>query len=611
MSRMSRSALPPTAAAPPSRRPATPLLLIACVACLLEPMLLAVGPQQAPPANPKPTFRVAENLATIDAVVTDKEGQQVRNLGPEDFEVRQRGRELAVRQVVYIDATAPSPIPESAPTSTLASRSAATTTAPVEAPTTTRTVALVVDDLGLSFASTYEIRKAVTKFVDSQILPEDIVAIVRTGGRRRRAATAHDRQAGPPRRDRQHPLDRREPIWHWIVHPGQRLQYARPGRTQWRWCATGRSRLDVGAQLRGCRRGSPEDGEIRNTVLASAWLNSLEFVIRGMQVIPGRKAVVVFSEGFDMLNDRLAGEEVWHSFIRLMNRANRAGVVVYTVDPRGLLSGGITAEDNPQPKMDTGGGLSMGDPKGTQQREVILNALKTRHDFLRNSQDALYYMAAQTGGLAIQNTNDLSRGLGRILDDLKGYYLIGYDTPEGRAPDWEHAPVSLHLKRSGLSLRSRQGEFGPATKLEAEAPLNTDPLVSAALSPFRAGAVRVRLNALFARSGKAGYLLQSHLYFDGMDVPLVKGSDGRYQAELEIGELLVADNGVLPATARRTLSLTLDDDQYRQMMAGGMVYTLPIALKEPGVYQVRAAVRDTRTGSVGFRVAGPGRPSSG
>ena len=55
-----------------------------------------------------------------------------------------------------------------------------------------------------------------------------------------------------------------------------------------------------------------------------------------MQVVPGRKAVVVFSEGFDMFNDRLAGEEVWHSFIRLMNRANRAGVVVYTVDPRGL-----------------------------------------------------------------------------------------------------------------------------------------------------------------------------------------------------------------------------------------------------------------------------------
>ena len=452
---------------------------------------------------------------------------------------------------------------------------------------------------GLSFASTYEIRKAVTKFVDSQILPEDLVAIVRTAGGvgalqqlttdkrvlhaaidniRWTAASRFGIGSFTPVNDSNMP-----------VQAGPNGDGAQQDGLD---SMSGRNSADAAGDL-------PKTGEIRNTVLASAWLNSLEFVIRGMQVIPGRKAVVVFSEGFDMLNDRLAGEEVWHSFIRLMNRANRAGVVVYTVDPRGLLSGGITAEDNPQPKMDTGGGLSMGDPKGTQQREVILNALKTRHDFLRNSQDALYYMAAQTGGLAIQNTNDLSRGLGRILDDLKGYYLIGYDTPESRAPDWEHAPVSLHLKRSGLSLRSRQGEFGPATKLEAEAPLNTDPLVSAALSPFRAGAVRVRLNALFARSGKAGYLLQSHLYFDGMDVPLVKGSDGRYQAELEIGELLVADNGVLPATARRTLSLTLDDDQYRQMMAGGMVYTLPIALKEPGVYQVRAAVRDTRTGSVG------------
>src|SRR6185437_2872061 len=91
-----------------------------------------------------------------------------------------------------------------------------------------------------------------------------------------------------------------------------------------------------------------EVGEIRNTVLSTAWLSALEYVIGGIESVPGRKAVVVFSEGFDLFKDRMAGQQVWHGFVRLMNRANRSGVVLYTVDPRGLLSGGLTAEDNPQ-----------------------------------------------------------------------------------------------------------------------------------------------------------------------------------------------------------------------------------------------------------------------
>src|SRR5262249_54874612 len=45
-----------------------------------------------------------------------------------------------------------------------------------------RTIAVVVDDLGLSFESTYYVRRALKKFVDEQIQPGDLVAIIRTGG---------------------------------------------------------------------------------------------------------------------------------------------------------------------------------------------------------------------------------------------------------------------------------------------------------------------------------------------------------------------------------------------------------------------------------------------
>ena len=71
-------------------------------------------------------------------------------------------------------------------------------------------------------------------------------------------------------------------------------------------------------------------------------------------------------------------------------------------------------------------------------------------------------MAQQTGGFAILNTNDLGSGLGRIVDDTRGYYLIGFETliPTGEA--WDPNDVRVRVKRPGLKVRARRGLFGPA-----------------------------------------------------------------------------------------------------------------------------------------------------
>ena len=223
----------------------------------------------------------------------------------------------------------------------------------------------------------------------------------------------------------------------------------------------------------------------------------------------------------------------------------------------------------------------MGDNKGTKQRQIILDTLKVRHDFLRNSQDALYYMAAQTGGLAIQNTNDL--GGARARDQRPSWLLLDWLRIQGGRACRLGTCARQHPREKTGSVDSfPSGSVRSRDAIDDDTPAIADPLVAAALSPFTSGAVPLRLNALFARSHQSGYLLQSQLYIEGHDVPLVEGADGRYQAELEIGELLVGDNGMLPAGARRKLSLTFDDEQYRQVRAGGMLYTLPFTLKESG-----------------------------
>ena len=128
-----------------------------------------------------------------------------------------------------------------------------------------------------------------------------------------------------------------------------------------------------------------------------------------------------------------------------------------------------------------------------------------------------------------------------MLNDLRGYYLIGYEARPGGA-DWENAPVSVHVKRSDLSIRARQGPFGPAMRSADDAPVISDPLVAATLSPFSASGLPVHLNAWFARSEGSGYLLRSDMFFEGGDLPLTKRADGHYAADLEVGEVIVGDN---------------------------------------------------------------------
>ena len=168
----------------------------------------AVTPRAQVPENPSPraitpdewpTFRAGTRLATIDAVVVDDQGRHVTDLTPADFEIVERGATPKVRQAVYVrvggngpPAAAPSPPPAAAATTPTAPNAppaarlrplAAGSTAVASAKAgNSRVVAIVVDDLGLSFESTASVRQMLARYVDTQVEPGDLVAIIRTAG---------------------------------------------------------------------------------------------------------------------------------------------------------------------------------------------------------------------------------------------------------------------------------------------------------------------------------------------------------------------------------------------------------------------------------------------
>ena len=141
-------------------------------------------------AGEQPTFRAVVRLATVDAVVTDGKGRHVTDLTPADVEVVERGRRQTVRQVVYVRTTGPAGT--SIPTSGgLRADGAAVTPEPAPEAgrsnlpardATSRVLAVVVDDLSLSFQSTVDTRKMLTQFLERDVAPGDLMAILRTSG---------------------------------------------------------------------------------------------------------------------------------------------------------------------------------------------------------------------------------------------------------------------------------------------------------------------------------------------------------------------------------------------------------------------------------------------
>src|SRR5262249_41072027 len=123
-----------------------------------------------------PVLRVTVNLVQVDAVVTDSKGKPVTDLTADDFEILQDGKRQKITKFSYISTALPTP-------TTVAPKPPGPPPPPVRLRPSQvrRTIALVVDDLGLSFESTAQIRSALKKFVDQQMQPGDLVAIIRTG----------------------------------------------------------------------------------------------------------------------------------------------------------------------------------------------------------------------------------------------------------------------------------------------------------------------------------------------------------------------------------------------------------------------------------------------
>jgi VWFA-related protein len=522
---------------------------------------MAQTPAQKPPApQPEEVIRITVNLVQVDATVVDAEGRLVEDLKAGDFEIRQDGKPQVITNFSYVSTrpgqagvrTAAAPAGKKNPNSP-----AAPPPVPLRTDQIRRVFALVVDDLGMAAENIPYVRLALGKFVDQDMQPGDIAAVLRTGSGMGAL--------------QQFTTDKR------LLHRAiDQIRY------------NGMSRVGISSfRPAGSGGGMPPFAAAeRRSQITTNSIAAITNIVRGLQEVPGRKTVVLFTEDLRNMAGNSIDPRTSSALNNLADLAGRSAVVISSIDPRGLQTLQLTAADHPRNPARAG---SIPMHRATQ---------------MFFSQDGMVQLAQATGGTFQHDNNDLPGQLHRVVEDSNGYYLIGYhpaastfDPITGRALFHR---VTVRVKRPGLTVRSRSGFLAHPDAPQRVRELTPQAeLIHAMTSPFAAGAIHVRLTAMFSSSAKQGPVVNELLHIDAKDLKFEDQPDNRHKGQVDILSATFDEKDKVQDPVEKVYTFTLNEDQYQQALKSGLIYRLPPAAKKPGVYQMRIALRDSNSLQLG------------
>lgn len=331
--------------------------------------------------QPAVVFRVSTELVQFDAIVVEGNGEPVTSLTRDDFDVRQDGVPVLLLDATYVDRMS----------STI--KAAEHADRPPRTGIDVEPLVFLIDDMAMTPDGFRRVLRALRRFT-TEALPSGVeVGILRTGeiGWRTTALTA-DRTELLRRIDSMRYLAR-------SVRPG---------------LASGSGAYGPGTTT-------------RERTFIEGTLGSVNSLIANLNRLPGRKTLVLLSEGVAI---RPTGE--WHAepidarLNRVSQLAAEAGVTTHTVDVS-----------------------SLGSAASLEGRMTL--------------KDGLVALAERMSGLYFGNNNDLAVPLEKIASLQSGYYLLSYEPPPGTFVNGPNPPfrrLSVRVRRSGLSVRTRAGFFG-------------------------------------------------------------------------------------------------------------------------------------------------------
>lgn len=574
--------------------------LVSTALCLLFPAIVFSQTKPEPSSSgTQDVIKFETSLVQTDVMVFDKNGRFVDGLKPEQFQLKINNtpREISFFEMIRSGGfTRQREEAKSAePNSTRPARPSAP-----KAPQ--RSVIFFVDDLHLAPDSLVRTRQALLDFIDRGIEQNDLVAITSPSGQigflqqftddkdALRSAVARLNYRANTKLDMEKP-----PMSEYIAtkiregDPQAMSYYVQEMMKQNCFYADSKEPICTvspqSAKTLVLQRAN--ELVVESAPATDNTLRLLEGLMRTAAQLPGRKLVFVISDGF-YLNDRKTG--AIDRIRKVTDAAGRAGVVIYTLDARGIVSDSIDITNNKP--IEPGG---------------LLNSATLGE--ISASQDGLNALAKDTGGQAFRNTNQpMSKWVEKVIDETSSYYLLAWkpDNEEQKRGKFKNIEVSI-LGRPDLKVRVRGSYFKSAalplltTKKKHDkdpAKARDDDMRLVIDAPVSQSEIPTEVDLRFSQMPGIGTRVIVTLSIDDAALTF-DPTEGKLAADVDIGGILYDDKGKpIDSFVGRLRIFPRSSNGDATQREKRSIYRFS-TLVPGGLYQVRVGIRDLKSSRLG------------
>ena len=512
----------------------------------------------------QPTFRTETNLVIVNLSAKDKSGRPITNLKKEDVEILEDGvrQEISVFELQKLSGEPLAPVSfGTARTPTLEERNAAASAGKAAvAPTPNspiryqdrRLLCLFFDMTSMNPPDQLRAQEAGIKFLQSQMTTSDLVEIMTY-------STSI------------------KVVQEWTDNRALLIETLRKLNT-----GEGSDLADAAATAadeNDDSGGFTADETEFNIFNTDRKLSALEDAARKLSVFPEKKALVYFSSGISK-----TGVENQSQIKATVNAAVRANVSFYPVDARGLVA------------LPPGGDASVASPRGTGMITGTKQA-GIRASF-QDTQETLVTLAADTGGKAMLDTNDLTMGIRQAQEDIGSYYIIGYYS-KNPAEDGKYRRIKVNLLDKSVSakLDYRIGYYGAKQFKNFNASDKERQLEEALTLGDPVNELPLALEVDYFRVAKERYSVPISVKVPGSAVGLTRKGTNQTAAFDFIGQVRDA-SGKLVGGVRDNITVKLNEENAAQIGRRYLQYDSVLTLS-PGTYDLRFLAREDLTGKMG------------
>ncbi|HKW00244.1 MAG TPA: VWA domain-containing protein [Vicinamibacterales bacterium] len=538
--------------------------------------------QQKPPAPQTPapqlTFRAEGNYIEVDTIVTDAQGNFVRDLTVNDFELSEEKKPQAIDLFTLVD------IPlERADAPLYRKNPIAPDVATNQRENDGRLYVIVLDANHVPATDTILVKNVAKEFIQQNVGANDQAAVVLV-----QTAKSDDNQ--------EFTSDKIALMRSVDKFIGEKIP------------AKAMNVMDQINQRAGAPDFDPREARDMQATerahKAGGTVGTLTELSKNLAGIRGRKkAIIFFSEGIDFNTDDTVGprsnslpddpmasntnieavqaQTLLEDMQILYETATRANVAIYSVDPRGPAGG-------PDNSMSI-----TGMTEGISPNFITMATAAMRAD-VRRQVGTLRTFSEATGGIATVGTNDFAGGFKRIVEDNSAYYVLGYHPTELKQ-DGKFHEISVKVKRPGVQVRARKGYY--ATKPDKNTPVApADPTIGLLNSPLAVSGLGLRMTTSMMKGDAQNVRVVMTIDLAGSDLGANVG--GTTDSKVDLTFAALDTSAKVKASGRKALDLALRPETRAAIVENGLRLVTELQVP-PGRYQLRLAANAPATGRSG------------